>query len=453
VVAAEGLRLGKPGYLPFLLVCAVLLFQFDRLLSFTQNHAVNILYWDQWDFFTPFFQHASPWRIFDWQHGPPRLGLGSVFAWLVAGATHWNTRSEALAIVGVLSVAAALAVYLKRVLFGSLAHTDVVLPLLLLSRSQHETLIGATNPSHGAFPLLLTTLFCLAWLQPNRLIRYGLVLSVNFLMIYTGFGWFMGLITPPLLAFDCYVAVRAKQKDVAGGVVALVIALLSLASFFVGYEFVTGAEGSRFPYGNPLAYPWYAGLMFANVFGLKANHLVISSVVGCALLACVVGALIHHLRLMSKGEEGARSVSRIVVILLGFSLLFAFGTAVGRVPLGMNTADSSRYYPYVTIGIVGLYFHLLTQRETAIIRKGAVTILLLGAMAAGLHLTRLDRDTINQLSIGKRDWRSCYLRTESIESCDRTTGFMVHPRPEATGLKEKLDYLKRNKLNLYSDDR
>ena len=454
MVAAEGLRLRKPASLPLLLVCAALLLQCDRLLSFTRNHAVNILYWDQWDFFTPLFQHASPWRIFAWQHGPPRLGLGSVFAWLVAGATHWNTRSEALAIVGVLSVAALAAVYLKRVLFGSLAYTDVVLPMLLLSRSQHETLIGATNPSHGAFPLLLTMLFCLAWLQPNRLARYGLVLSVNFLMIYTGFGLFMGLITPPLLAFDCYRAARAGQKDVvAGGVVALGIALLSLASFFVGYAFVPGADSFRFPYGNPLAYPWYAGLMFANVFGLKANHLVMSSVVGCALLACVAGVLIHHLRLMWRREEGAGRTSRIVVIMLAFSLLFTVGTAVGRVPLGMNTADSSRYYPYVTVGIVGLYFHLLTLEETALIRKGAVTFLLLGALVAGLHLTRLDRDTINQLSLGKRDWRSCYLRTGSVESCDRATGFMIHPRPEATGLEEKLDYLRRNRLNLFAGDR
>jgi hypothetical protein len=373
---------------------------------------------------------------------------------MLAGLTHWNTRAEALAIVGIVSVATLLAVYLKRQLFGSLAFTDVMIPFLFLSRSQHEMLVGASNLSHGPFPLLLTMLVCLAWIQADRLIRYGLVLLVNFLMIFTGFGLFMGLITPPLLAFDCYCGMRAKQKGaLTGGILACVIALLSLASFFIGYVFAPPlpADCSRLPCGNVLAYPWYASLMFANVFGLKAQGGVSSSVVGIALLACVVGVLIHHLRLMSRREGGTERTSRIVAILLGYSLLFGLGTAIGRVHLGVNTADSSRYYPYVAIGILGLYFHLLTLRRTAI-RKWGVTVLLAGAVVAGLHLTRTDEDTISRISNGKREWRSCYLRTENIEGCNRAAGFIIYPRPEATDLKGKLDYLKRNRLNLYADD-
>lgn len=443
----------EQSYLPILLICAASLLQFYRLLSFTLNHAVNILFWDQWDFYAPFFEHASLWRIFDWQHGPHRQGIGSVFAWILAGLTHWNTRSEALAIVGILSVATLLAVYLKRLLFGSLAFTDVMIPLLFLSRSQYEMLVGASNPSHGPFPLLLTMLICLAWIQPNRPIRYSVVLSVNFLMIFTAFGLFMGLITPPLLAFDCYCAMRTKQKGaLIGGIVAFVTALLSLASFFIGYAFVPGVDSFRLPYGNVLAYPWYAGLMFANVFGLKAaRHLVIPSVAGIALLVCVVGVLIHHLRLMLRRDGGTESISRIVTILLGYSLLFGLGTAIGRVQLGGYSADGSRYYPYLAIGILGLYFHLLTLRRTTI-RQWGLTILLFGAVVAGFHMTRLDEDTVHRLSNGKSAWRSCYRQTEDIAGCDKAAGFMIYPRPEATGLKEKLDYLKRNKLNLYADD-
>ena len=148
---------------------------------------------------------------------------------------------------------------------------------------------------------------------------------------------------------------------------------------------------------------------------------------------------------------GAGSTSRIVTILLGYSLLFGLGTAIGRVQIGAYGAGSSRYYPYVTIGILGLYFHLLTLRRTAP-RKWGVTILLLGAVVAGLHLTRLDEFTMSQISNGKRVWRECYLQTEDIARCDKATKFPICPPQEAAKLKERLDYLKRNKLNLYAND-
>ena len=455
LASREGSLRRARGYLPVLLVGAVCLLQCERLVAFTLKYAVNILFWDQWDFYTPFFERASLWRMFEWQHGPPRLGIGSVFAWFLAGLTHWNSRSDALAFVGIVTVATLLAVRLKRRLFGPLALTDVVIPLLLLSRLQYEMIVGATDLSHGAFPVLLTLLICLGWLQPNRLIRYGLVLTVNFLMIFTGFGLFMGLITPALLALDCYRAMRAgRRAALAGGVLALGVALLSSAAFFIGYVFVTGAvtfTPFRFPYGSGLAYPWYAGLMFANAFGLKFYHRVVASVVGIAVLIGVAGTLIHHARLMLRSEGEADNRSRIIAILLGYSLLFVLATAVGRVQVGPYSADSSRYYPYVAIGILGLYFHLLTVRRTGL-RKWGLRLSLLGAAVAGLHLTALDEGTIARLSNGKRRWRSCYLRTEDIKGCDKAAGFMIYPRPEATRLKEKLDYLKREKLNLYAPD-
>ena len=448
---ATSLRLAQ-RHLPLLLVGAVFLFQLDRLLSFTLRNAVNVLYWDQWDFYTPFFEHASAWRIFAWQHGPPRLGLGSLLAWLVAGLTRWNVRAEAVAIVAIVAVAAVAALVLKRALFGPLALSDVVIPLLLLSCAQHEVLVGVTDPSHGPFPLLLAVLVCLAWLQHDRRVRYALVLAVNFLMIYTAFGWFMGLVTPALLALDCVHAARAGRRGaLAGGIAALAVALLSLASFFVGYTFVPGVEAFHFPYRNVLAYPWYAGLVFANVVGLKAHDGALASVAGLALLACVAGALVGQLRVPAGGDGNGERASRVAVILLGFSLLFGLGAAVGRVHLGADSADSSRYYLYAVAGVLGLYFHLLTVRRTAV-RRAGLGLLVAGSLVAGLHLTRLDRDTVNREANGKREWKACYLATADIAGCDRVAAFAIYPHPEATALQAKLDYLKRNQLNLFAGD-
>ena len=48
--------------------------------------------------------------------------------------------------------------------------------------------------------------------------------------------------------------------------------------------------------------------------------------------------------------------------LIGFALLFAAGTAVGRVCLGFDSANASRYIPYMLPGLLALYL---------VIRRGA----------------------------------------------------------------------------------
>jgi len=40
---------------------------------------------------------------------------------------------------------------------------------------------------------------------------------------------------------------------------------------------------------------------------------------------------------------------------------------------------------------------------------------------------------------------------EDIEKTDKLTGFSIHPSAKGTRLKEKLDYLKKNKLSLYNE--
>jgi len=46
---------------------------------------------------------------------------------------------------------------------------------------------------------------------------------------------------------------------------------------------------------------------------------------------------------------------------------------------------------------------------------------------------------------------TCYLRTEDIDFCDAATKFRIYPRPEATGLKQKLQYLKERRLSFFAD--
>ena len=447
--AAPGAR-GILRHLPLLLVVAVTAAQLARLVAFTRHYAVDILFRDQWDLSGPLFSGASPWRVFDLQHGPHRQGLGGLVSWGLAVATRWDSRAEALAAVAIAALAVVAALWLRRRLFGALTCSDVVIPLLLLSRLQYEVLAGPTNLSHGPLPVLLAVLLCLAWTLPTRPARYGTVLFLNFLAVFTGFGMFLGAITPVLLALDAWAAWRAGNRRAAAGAgAALGVALLTVAAFFAGYTITPAAACPHAPCPAAWTAPRDAGLMFANAFGLKWYDGA-GPIVGIVLLACAAVVLVHHARRLTRREPAAEQASRSASILLGFSLLFVLGAAAGRFQLGAPAAGASRYYLYVATGLLGLYVHLLTVRRTAVRRTG-LALAVAGAALAGLHLTGADADTVARLSRGKREWKRCYVATESIAGCDRATGFVIYPRPEATGLAAKLDYLKRNQLNLYAD--
>ena len=68
-----------------------------RLADFVNRYAVNILYWDQWDFLRGLFDGADLWSLFRWQHGPQRQGLGNLIIAVLYSATGWDGRVDAAA--------------------------------------------------------------------------------------------------------------------------------------------------------------------------------------------------------------------------------------------------------------------------------------------------------------------------------------------------------------------
>jgi hypothetical protein len=125
---------------------------------------------------------------------------------------------------------------LKKILFRKWAVSDIVIPIIFLTVSQFETFVITPNEAHSGFPLLGVMLFGLAWLIPNRVARYILVLLTNFVTMFTGFGIFIGFITPVLLLLDLFQAVASKNRRwLMDGSIALIVSLLTIALFFYNY--------------------------------------------------------------------------------------------------------------------------------------------------------------------------------------------------------------------------
>jgi len=216
----------KGGPLLVAVVFAALAF---RLFRLTSQYAVNIFFWDQWDFNdAALFEHRSLWQIFRFQHGPHRQGLGGILAALVDPWFRWDSRTEAFLATALVAIAALGMLYLKYRLFGAISWTDAAIPMIAFTPAAWEALWTTVNFAHGTLPVLLIVLYCIVWTWRNERTKYALITLLNFVTLYTGFGLFIGLLTPVLL----FARYRENRKSYI--LTCLVVSIACLASFFVG---------------------------------------------------------------------------------------------------------------------------------------------------------------------------------------------------------------------------
>jgi hypothetical protein len=423
-----------------------------RWWYYVDAYSINLLFWDQWDFYDAFFEKKNLWELFRWQHGPHYQGFGFIIAKAVALLSGWNTRTEAFVIGGAVCLAMVAALGLRSLLGPRLRWTDAAIPLIFLTPIQYELFAGTPNLSHGSVPLLLLMLYVLVWAAWRRPTRYAAILTLNFLLIYTGFGVFIGIITPCLFGAEALHAHRARdEKGLWLALTCVVGSLLSAWSFFVGYRFVPAVEGFQFPIGEWWHYPQFMALILANFCGIKGVT-VFSYIIGFFLMFLMgVLTLVHADRALRPRVTTPESSSdAIIAVLTAFSLIFCANTAIGRISLGLPAAQSSRYITYLIPGFFGIYLWLIALPQGTM-RQFLLMVAVVGLIAASFPLREADRNTLNWYAEGKTRWKATYLQTEDIETATHAANFPIYPAPERTGLKQKLEYLKKEKLNLYLD--
>jgi hypothetical protein len=436
--------------LVLLLLAAAALLLGGRLLWMINRYSVNLLYWDQWDFYTPMFQRRPLWDYFTWQHGPHREGVGFILTKGVAEATRWNSHADGYCMLAQLLASVLCALRLKNRLVGGLSALDLAIPFAVLTPANWEHFLIAPNSSHSITPLLLILTYCLAWTIRSRAWRCGLVLLLNFFLIYTGFGVFMGLLTPVLLGADAYRAFRAGERAQAGVCLgALGVALLSMASFFLGYRFEPAVDCFEFPFHDPAAYLLFVSLMFSRFFCLVGPR---SYPFGLLLAgSCVAVAAYHGARLVSA-EQARRPLHGAIFTLAAFSLLFAANTAVGRVCTGLGSASASRYGTLMVPAILGIYLHL-AQAASNTSGRALYAVFALLVVGGTALVPPSQMRAMEFYRVNKGRWAESYRRTLNVDAADAETGFAVYPLPEKTRLAAKLRFLKDHHLNLFSSER
>ena len=420
------------------------LFFAGKLFWFIDRYAVNILFWDEYDFLRALRIHASPWQLFSWIHGPHRMGLGFFFIGPVFAASRWDSRVEAFATGGVFLVILALALYLKRRVTGRFSVLDACIPALILTTAQFEMFIGTLNPAHGPIPLLLVTVAPFCWLIERRFLRAALGGALALAAAFTGFALFLVPLLATLFAVD---AIWPEQGgwsrfwDATGAV----LSVGALVLFFRDYQFVSAASCFRFPDPHPFRYAPYAGLV-----ALRPMRLF-RMMRGAEVLA--LGGLVFVVATVTLGSvltlrRPRTLLGRAVFLFSGFTLLFAIQAAIGRICLGEATALSSRYVPYAIPLWIAAYFALTWIAEVRPLFGWAVVTFAVSVVLVQAFVHD-DRGLIRWFSEGKTRWRACFLATGDETGCNRSTSFRVYPVDDAPQVVEMRNFLQQGRLNLF----
>jgi hypothetical protein len=279
------------------------------------------------------------------------------------------------------------------------------------------------------------------------------VLFINFVAIYTGFGIFLGVLTPILLILDYWASTPESRLSRGYFTVVMIVTLGSLISFFVDYRFQSASACFSLRPQSPVSYWHFVAVMFANFFAVR--HLTLAAgLLGTIILTAVFVSLISGGGSLVRKQKPKlapddRNRALIIVALTAFTLLFCVNTAYGRLCGGLATALQSRYAIYLEPAVLGFYFFLLT------LRRGAARNFLLSGFLVAVVAASLYRDPggMGFAWNVKQHWKTCYLQTEDIEECNRVAGFPIYPNPQQTHLRQKLEYLKATRQNLYLDQK
>lgn len=417
-----------------------------RMHAFVDANCVNMLFWDQWDFYIPFFEGRSHWDAFCFQQGSHRMGIAFLLTRALASLSDWNVRWDAFAISFTMMAAALLALRLATRCGLKLGLGLVAIPLFFFNLRQYEVFVGASNLSHSSFPVLMLMLCCLAWFWKNTPARLVTLSVLNFLLVFTGYGIFAGLLIPAILLLELVQHLRTRRRtEFLWTTAALFACAAAWVVFAQEYIFVAHLEGLNLGYNKPIEYLYFVGLMLANFLGVPGTGGA-TLAVGYVFLALLLATwLWHGLRLLRLGCDQER-VSVVLFFLSSFGLVYVANTAIGRVAFGWEaSAVASRYVPLMVPGALALLLQagLLANRRLSL---GLVGLLTVATAVGTLALRKDDLSLITWYRQGRLEWRQAYLATHSVQEANRRSNFQVFPRD----IDERIKYLEKHRLNLFA---
>lgn len=420
--------------LPFL-VTAYLLLAF-RLFWFIRRHAVDLFFYDQWNYLKTALNQAGFWEGFWTPLGPHRLGLAYP---LYQAALNLGDYSNIYLVylVGLLALLNSLLfLALKRRIQGAFYLSDVFVPLVFFDLNQHA--LYFTNPNIAVHHLPFTFLILLAGyfvLRPARWLRILVPLAIP-LVVFTGNGFFVGL-GAGLYAFYRYLAKgRARHDLFLAIMVFLAVSAYLWTAHYVSFD-CAGATPQSFKY-----YVFFIKGMLLNglVIGLQTSLLSWGVFLG-------LGIALFWAFWFSQGRY--RQVDGYPLFFL-YTALFVAATLISRWCYGLAITESSRYIPHVTLSFMALGFlRFRNNRLMHLIHGGLLALFFIYAQ---YKFSVWRAPMVEKQTRDMRVWRACYLQTGSVEQCNAKTNFRIYPKDNAHfNLSAQLERLAKHNPDFKKD--
>lgn len=419
-----------------------------RLLWFTHVYAVNMLFFDEWDFFRPLFHNGSSWEAFDYQHGPHRMGIGVLISNALMKVSGWNTRLNSFAVAAAIICSACMGVIVSLKSGGRVWLSILFCGVLFLNLRQYEALIGAVNLSHGAVPELILIAICLCWWVRRVFIRSLCLGFFSWIMIFTGFGLFAGLVVPAILLTQAWVEWReGNRKSLSMHLLTLLIIASGWYLFTRGYVFQPAVDGFHFPHDRPWEYFPFMGLMIGYMVGMPGTGLMTIGA-GMVILLIIISSGCFALYKLIR-SEGSRPVNQAILTLSTFTVLFCMNVAVGRICLGWEGALASRYLPLMIPGILSIFLTFNQLPIGTLWRERLPLVFLLVISPGMVTLNHKAWEYIHWFHDGKLNWRKAYLETRNEKKANEISNFKIYPAEEV--INERMKFLEQHHLNLFKN--
>jgi hypothetical protein len=376
------------------------------------------------------------------------MGVGFLVTRILANLSGWDSRWDAFGVSITVILAAALAWKLALRCGIKSGLSLIAIPLLFFNRHEYAAFSETANISHGAMPMLLIMLYCLSWFLRRPGWRVTFLAGLTFLLIFTGFGLFIGVIAPLLLGLEGLQALRSGDRSrCVWAILAILLISVGWFLFLKKYIYTAAIPNFRFPYERPHEYFLFVAIMLANFLGVAhAGALVLW--VGAVFAGAILTVLAVYGRRIVQRGVAEEPVNTIIFSLAAFEVAYLINTAVGRVMLGLDEAPiASRYVILMIPGGLAVYLALATCARPGLARRLSLAYALL-LIPATAFLRTSEQSALDRFSTGRLDWKRAYLRTHSESESSRISDFDVFPFSVA----DKLKYLETHRLNLFNGD-
>ena len=424
---------------------------------------VEGIYWDQWMFLEPMFKGEGWLALFTQQHGPHRQGIAFIITSWIMEWSGWDTRVEALWGASLLMVAAVMALVWKYRLTGRLGWIDLWLPLAALGMRQYENIILVPNASHSMFPLVLMWSAALVILRELSVRRWLALGVIGVLALFTGFALFVwGALMGLVVLVSARELWRKQYQNLVGPGAGAAILLAGLGWFLHGYLFNPASPGATFPHYPLGDYPLFVVRMLASRMGMLGGGSEAMFWGWIVLGLAIAGWGIGCWRIVRSDQIAAPLLATVFFLTVGLG--YAVFTALGRVHLGVEGGEASRYTPLMISFWVGVVAWTATAKwrglhiGAAILGWAMVVVPWMDMWdrpwrdwPGTLGMSQRSRTAIVWTTSYKTKWLLAWQETGDWREAEKQVPNGVHPGSEGSPLGEQIEFLAERRLSFLGD--